>query len=191
MSYVILDIESVPLKITDKSIWIYLSEKATVRTMHPVFSKVIVIGTKTPDADPEVMYDDSEKELLEKFWGLMNEQRPEKIVTYNGYGFDIPFLLVRSAVNNVKPTINIHMNKWYMEGSNHFDCMLVLSAKGLFLNVAQEIVCRMLGIDVPSDKISGTQIEDCYKRGDWEPILSRCKQDLIMTEKLYKKIVGI
>jgi len=191
MSYAILDIESVPLKITDESIWIYLSKKATVRTMHPVFSKVIVIGIKTPDADPEVMYDDSEKELLEKFWGLMNEQRPEKIVTYNGYGFDIPFLLVRSAINNVKPTINIHMNKWYMEGSNHFDCMLVLSAKGLFLNVAQEIVCRMLGIDVPSDKISGTQIKDCYKRGDWEPILSRCKQDLIMTEKLYKKIGGI
>jgi len=69
--------------------------------------------------------------------------------------------------------------------------MLVLSAKGLFLNVAQEIVCRMLGIDVPSDRTSGTQIEDCYKRGDWKPILSRCKQDLMMTEKLYKKIVGI
>ena len=191
MDYVILDIECVPLKITNESIWIYLSEKATVRTMHPVFSKVIVIGTKTPDADPEVVYDDSEKELLEKFWGLMNEQRPKKIVTYNGYGFDIPFLLVRSAINNVKPTINIHMNKWYMEGSNHFDCMLVLSAKGLFLNVAQEIVCRMLGIDIPSDRISGTQIEDCYRRGDRDPILSRCKQDLIMTEKLYKKIGGI
>lgn len=46
MSYVILDMESVPLEITDESIWIYLSEKAMVRTMHPAFSKVIVVGIK-------------------------------------------------------------------------------------------------------------------------------------------------
>jgi len=188
MSYVVLDIESVPLKIPDDSVWIYLSEKATVRTMHPVFSKVITIGIKKPDADPEVIHGDNEKELLEKFWDLMNKLRPNPIVTYNGYGYDIPFLTVRSVINKVKPTIRIEPNKWRMDGSNHFDCMLVLSDKGNFLNVAQEIACRMLGIGVSGDTISGSQIEECYNKGDWKPIIDRCKRDLMMTEELYKRL---
>jgi predicted PolB exonuclease-like 3'-5' exonuclease len=191
MSYLVLDIESIPLKITDESVWIYLSEKATVRTMHPVFSKVIAIGIKKPDSDPEVFHGENEKELLEKFWELMSELRPSsssQIVTFNGYGYDVPFLLVRSAINNVNPTVSINMNKWNMERSNHFDCMLVLSAKGSFLNVAQEITCRMLGISVTGDTISGSEIEECYNKGDWKPIIERCKRDLIMTEELYKRL---
>ena len=191
MSYVILDLESAPLEITDEDVWIYLSEKKTVRSLHPVFSKTIAIGTKPPDELPNVIYSDNEKELLEKFWSLMGNLQPEKIVTFNGYGFDVPFLLVRSRLNNVKPTININLNKWQNETSNHFDCMVFFSQYGVFINVAQAIICKMLGINVPSDIISGTQIEECYKRKDWRPIIHRCEQDLIMTEKLYKKIVGI
>jgi len=186
--YLVIDIETCPLKISDTTVWVYLTEKATVRTMHPVFSKIIAIGTKQPNAGPQVICGDNEKEILEKFWALIDTLKPKTIITFNGYGFDVPFILARSSLNKVKPSTWINTNKWNMETSNHFDCMLFFSQKGAFINVAQAIICRMLGINVPSDIISGTQIEDCYKRKDWKPITYRCAQDTIMTEELYKRI---
>ena len=190
LSYLIVDIETVPLEILDENIWIYLSEKATTRTMHPVFSKIIVIGLKQPRLDPIMLSGNTEKEILNEFWKKVGEIKPIKFITYNGYKFDIPFILVRSAINNITPTIEINTNKWYMEDSNHYDCMLALSYKENFLNVALDIVCKMFSINVV-DKISGNEIEAYYKRNDWDPIIHRCLQDVILTEKLYKKICGI
>ena len=186
--YLVIDIETCPMKISDATVWVYLTEKATRRDLHPVFSKIIAIGTKQPNAPPQVIYGDNEREILEKFWALIDTLKPKTIITFNGYGFDIPFILARSSLNKIKASTWINTNKWNMETSNHFDCMIFFSQKGAFINVAQAIICRMLGINVPSNIISGTQIEDCYKRKDWKPIIYRCEQDTIMTEELYKRI---
>ena len=43
-----------------------------------------------------------ESELLEAFWELV--RRYETVVTFNGRGFDVPFLYLRSAVLNVPIT---------------------------------------------------------------------------------------
>lgn len=190
LNYVTIDIECVPLKINDQDIWVYLSEKATVRTMHPVFSKVITIGLKEFDQDPEVLYSDDEKQLLDDFWSKLAAIEPDKVITFNGYGFDIPFLDVRSLMNNIQPTKNINTNKWNMERSNHYDCMLALSSKGNFLNVAQDIVCKIMSIPV-EEKIEGSRIEKCYISGDWDSINNKCRQDVIQTEQIFKKLHGM
>lgn len=188
--YLVVDIETCPLKIPDDNVWVYLTEKVTRRDLHPVFSKIIVIGTKKPNEQPKTFNGDDEREILKKFWDYIDELKPKIIVTFNGYGFDIPFIYARSALNKIKPTKRINRNKWNMVTSNHFDCMLFFSQYGAFINVAQAVICKMLGINVPSDMISGTQIENHYKKGDWKPIIYHCKQDTIMAEELYKKIRG-
>ena len=188
VEYLVVDIETCPLKISDDSVWVYLTEKVTRRDLHPVFSKIIAIGIKQPNTQPNVIHGDNEREILEKFWVLIDKLKPKTIVTFNGYGFDVPFIYARSSLNKIKPTMRINTNKWNMERSNHFDCMVFFSQYGVFINVAQAIICKMLGIGVPSDIISGPQIEDCYKGKDWKPIIYRCEQDTIMTEELYKKI---
>jgi len=44
----------------------------------------------------------TEKEMLEDFWeGAKNY---DTFVTFNGRGFDLPFLNLRSAVNGIRPT---------------------------------------------------------------------------------------
>jgi predicted PolB exonuclease-like 3'-5' exonuclease len=183
-----LDVECAPVDINDLDVWIYLSEKATTRTMHPVFSKIISIAIKVLDEEQEILYGDDEHEILEEFWGKIAAINPDKIVTFNGYGFDIPFIYVRSMINKIEPTKQINCNKWNMETSNHFDCMLALSYKGAFLNVAQDIICKMLSIEVP-DKIDGREIEKCYVNKNWASINNRCQQDVIALEQIYKKLV--
>jgi len=190
MKLVSMDVETVPLEITNYDVWVYLTEKATVRPMHPLFSKIISIALKEFNNEPEVLFSPNEKQLLDEFWSKLAAINPDKIITYNGYNFDIPFLEVRSLINNIQPTITIEPNKWRMDSSNHYDCMLAISNKGTFLNVAQDIVCKMWGISV-EEKIEGSKIEKCYFDGDWDSINHRCYQDVIQTEQIYKKLHNI
>src|SRR5436189_193261 len=52
----------------------------------------------------------TEKEMLQKFWELAS--RYDEFVTFNGRSFDVPFLVVRSAVNKVKPTKDLLANRY-------------------------------------------------------------------------------
>ncbi|MEM2925390.1 MAG: hypothetical protein QXJ68_06835, partial [Methanocellales archaeon] len=65
-------------------------------------------------------------------WNYLSKFNPDLIVSFNGYRFDIPFLYVRSLLNEVKPSLPINTNKYNMDRSNHFDCMLVLSHNDVF-----------------------------------------------------------
>ena len=185
-----LDIETTPLEFDDKEIVNYLMDKKFPRFSHPFFGKIIAIGIKKENEEPVIFHGNDEKELLTKFWRLVSEERIEKIITWNGYGFDIPFINIRSVMNEIKRTKNINLNKWRMldSGSNHIDCMQFFSSAGEFQFIALEIACRLMGIEVPKDRIRGEDVEKIFKRGEWEPIINKNKEDLLMLEKLYQKI---
>ncbi|MFQ5974804.1 MAG: ribonuclease H-like domain-containing protein [Candidatus Hydrothermarchaeales archaeon] len=188
MDYISLDIETAPLKIEDDIVIEYLIKKKFVMGTHPLFSKIITIGIKENEKEPVFFRGDKEHSVLTGFWKRIKLDVPPKIVTFNGYNFDIPFLLVRSKVNNIEPTLNINTNKWKMDFSNHFDCMLAFSEIDKFSWVSLDIICRLMGIPVPEDRIKRSQVIECYQKKDWEPILKRNKQDLALVESLYEKI---
>ncbi len=126
--------------------------------------------------------------MLTEFWSQLDINQPNLVVTFNGMGFDVPFLFFRSVANNVAPTFPIEINKYKMETSNHFDCMHALSVKGAFTWVSLDIACRLLGIPMPRGRVKGSRIEESYKEGDWELIRNRALQDLELTEQLFLKI---
>jgi|Deesub1362A_J573_1020465.scaffolds.fasta_scaffold00005_167 DNA polymerase elongation subunit (family B) len=191
MNFITLDIEVVPIDFEDKMVIDYLISKQFTVGLNPLFAKIIVIGLKENKQDPICYYGDNEKEILQKFWDYYYEKKPEKIVTFNGYKFDVPFIYVRSAINGLKkkPLIGINRNKWYMEGSNHFDCMLFLSGMENFQWVAKDIACKMLGISVPENRLTIDELLLNYRKGNWDPIIQYNKEDLTMTEQLYEKLL--
>lgn len=188
--YVILDIETVALpEAMEPKVLDYLMGKDTAKVigLHPVFSKIVVIGIKEPDNEPIFFWGDDERKILSDTWAYFNEHRGVRVVTFNGYNFDIPFIKVRSLIKSIEPTIRIETNKWRMEGSNHFDLMLAFSHIDRFLWVALETLCRLYDIEVPEDKLSGREVMACYRRRDWDSIIKHNRQDLVMTDELYKK----
>lgn len=196
MKYIALDIETVPLEIKDPDIIQYLMDKKIskeMRVLDPNYSKIVAIGLKQESKDPQILIGEDESKLLKEFWDIldnyMKQPTPYKkwIVTHNGYKFDVPFIIVRSYVNHIKPKVAINTNKWRMEESNHFDTMLFFSQYELFTNLNLKILCRMHNIEVP-EGISGANIEEHYKKGNWDIIKEHCKQDVQLTAKLYEKI---
>ncbi len=186
--YLVLDIETIPIDFEDRDIIDYLILKKTKRAYHPFFSKVIAIGVKRRGEEPVIWAGDDEGEILGEFWDHIEESRPGLYVTFNGMKFDVPFLTVRSMINGIKPTDTINVNKWKLEQENHFDLMIALTDKWGLIWVSFDITCKILGIDLPDDAVSGAKISEFYDRGDWESIKRHNRQDLELTEKLFLKV---
>jgi DNA polymerase elongation subunit (family B) len=186
--WVVVNIVVAPEKPFTSDILEYLMDKSFPRKMHPLFSKIIMIGLKKEGMTPILIHGQKEKNILNRFWKYMEKVRPDRIVTFNGYNFDVPFILVRSKLNQITPSYEFNTTKWRMDNSNHFDCMQLLSAKENFLNVALDISCRLLGVSVPDQRIRGEEIPSYHANGDYEQIKIHCVQDLEMTEQLYQKL---
>lgn len=191
MNYVFLDIETVPLNITHEDIKSYFMDNKITkesRAFNPNYSKIVTICVKKINQEAEIFSGDNELEVLEKFLDFLNENKNSVFITYNGYGFDIPFLNVRLALNKLNLPIVINTNKWNMEKSNHFDVMLFLSQNNTFTNTRLYIVARMHGVDFQGERSLGKDIEKHYKQKDWDFINSHCKQDVEILEGLFKRV---
>lgn len=191
MAYIFLDIETVPFEIKDEDIKTYLMDKKISkerRSMDPNYSKIIVICVKIIGEDVKVFSGENEKEVLEQFWNFLKENKNFILVTHNGYKFDMPFIIVRSCVNGVNIPVSVSMNRWQMETSNHFDTMLFFSQYETFTNPNLEILAKLNGIEVPTERLSGADVERIYKEGDLDKIKERCKQDVEILEKVFVKL---
>src|SRR3989344_710785 len=184
MNYLVVDIETVPAEIKDEDIKEYLMDKQInkeMRSFHPLFSKIICICLK--NENEIITLSGNEKEILEKFWDIAKGYN--YFITFNGYGFDVPFLIIRSTIKKVKFRNIINLNKFSMQGSNHFDVMLYFNQSGNFTNIRLDVIAKSLGIQIDSNRFTGREVEKLHKEGKMDEIISHCKQDVEITEQIY------
>lgn len=126
----------------------------------------------------------SEKEILENFWRDINNYN--QFITFNGRGFDCPYLMLRSAVLKVKPTKNLMPNRYYSD--IHLDLLDQLTFYGAFRKFSLDFYCRSFGIPSPKiEGVSGEKINQYFKEGRYLEIARYCLADVIATEELYKR----
>lgn len=187
MKYIFLDMETVPLEIKNEDVKQYLMDKKISkedRSFNPLYSKIIALGIRTLNTPTQIFTGD-EKDILEQFWNNIRGVNTV-LITYNGYKFDIPFIVLRSIINHVKVLFSINLNKWQMQKSNHFDVMLFFSQNELFFNPNLRILGKMFGIE-SEDSLFGYDIERLYKEGKIEEIKRHCQSDIEVMEKIFLK----
>lgn len=122
---------------------------------------------------------ENEKDLLIKFWEITKNY--EKFVTYNGDGFDFPYLIIRSGVNRVKIPFEI---KKYGNG-NHIDLMNKLNQNNRGYKL--EFVCKAFGIKNPkAEGVHGGDVSKLYKAGEFKKIADYVSRDVVATGELYR-----
>ncbi len=130
-----------------------------------------------------------EKEILEKFWQVADVCN--EFVSFNGRGFDAPFLAIRSLVHGVKPTKDLMSNRYLslQRGCAHIDLMDQLTFYGAArFRKSLHLFCRALGIESP--KAGGTTGDDVaalYANKKYEDIARYNAGDLFATAALYKR----
>lgn len=131
----------------------------------------------------------TEKEMLENFWkGAKNY---EEFVTFNGRGFDAPFLMIRSAIHEIHPSVDLMSNRYLSRqwnGPRHVDLMDQLSFYGARRQKGSlHLYCRAFGIKSPkSEGITGDDVGPLFKAGRFQDIARYNVGDLRATRALYE-----
>jgi len=132
----------------------------------------------------------NEKELLLNFWEIIKPY--QQFITFNGYNFDVPILMLRSAMNEIRPSKNL-MTSRYLDRQpynlQHIDLADQLSfygAKNDYLGL--HFWTRAFGIDSPKEgELTGDKVAQYFREGKTLEIARYCLKDVIATTALFEK----
>lgn len=132
----------------------------------------------------------SEKEMLEKFWeGAKNYNY---FITFNGRTFDVPFLMVRSAIHGVKPTKDLMRGRYLSQQSFdavHIDLLDQLSFYGAMRRKGSlHLWSRAFGITSPkASGVTGDDVGRLFSEKKFLEIAKYNSGDLRATKQLHEK----
>lgn len=176
----------------------------------PLTGKIVAIGILNPDTDKGAVYFydpfgklkrteekdiqytplESEKEILKEFWETASLY--DQFITFNGRGFDAPFLAVRSAIYKLKPTKNLMPNRYesgdYGKLITHVDLLDRLTFFGSVRRKGNlHMWCQAFGIKSPkADGITGDDVGQLFKDKKYLDIAKYCAGDLWATKELFE-----
>jgi DNA polymerase elongation subunit (family B) len=171
-------------------------------SLYPYTAKVVAIGMLNTESEKAlVLYEGNgkdewsseektvkykplaEEEMLKYFWKYIS--KAEKIISFNGRNFDLPFLMIRSAINKIKPTVNFLKNRY--DSSHHIDLLEQFTFYGLTKKFNLDFYCYAFGIKSPKSKgITGMEVKELHKAGRIDDIAIYCGEDIRATYELFK-----
>jgi 3'-5' exonuclease len=130
-----------------------------------------------------------EVEMLTAFWDVARHY--DNIVTFNGRGFDVPFLYLRSAQLNVPITRKDWLGYRYAT-EPHCDLAEQLAFYGVSgrdgaaRKFNLDFYCKAFGIESPkSHGVTGADVTAMLNEGKYREIAEYCLRDVVATVKLY------
>jgi len=147
-------------------------------------------GEKNQDIEHEncVLKQRTEVEMLKDFWAGMKKY--DNFVGYNSRGFDAPFIILRSAVHKIKPTVDLMSNRYtsMQRGVKHIDLYDQLSFYGAFRrSLKLHLVCRAFGIKSPKEEgVTGDDVAQLFKDKKYLDIAKYNTRDLEATLGVYE-----
>jgi DNA polymerase elongation subunit (family B) len=170
--------------------------------LYPLTGEVVAIGMLNPDSDKGAVYyqapggahepleedgieyiADSEAGILKRFWDAVKYYN--QIITFNGRGFDAPYLLIRSAIHKIQPTKELMPNRYSL---SHCDLIDVLTFYGAVRRkFSLHMWCKAFGIKSPKEEgVTGYEVPDLFKQKEYLTIARYCVGDLYATKELYE-----
>jgi DNA polymerase elongation subunit (family B) len=131
-----------------------------------------------------------EAELLTGFWDVAKHY--ETIITFNGRGFDVPFVYLRSALLGV-PISRRDWLGYRFQTDPHCDLAEQLTFYGISgrdgaaRRFNLDFYCKAFGIESPkSHGVTGTDVNSLMAAGRYRDIAEYCLRDVKATVLLYK-----
>lgn len=112
---------------------------------------------------------------LRLFFDKVKALNPTRVVSFNGYSFDIPFLWTKALEHNLL------LPRCFVDKSMHLDLWYILTrrGKGKLSDFAQLLGQPSVGV--------GSDVPDLYKAGKISEIREHCESDLLVTESLFNR----
>jgi DNA polymerase elongation subunit (family B) len=174
-------------------------------SLWPLTGKIIVVAMLNPDSGRgRIWYEkdggrseetsedgrfkfvgDTEPGFLAEFWKAM--RRFQRFVTFNGRGFDGPFLMLRSAVLGIPPTRNLVGYRYAIRP--HTDLLEAVTFFGASRKWNLDFACKAFGVESPKEHgMDGFSVGPYYRAGRIREIAAYCRRDVEATAGLYRKL---
>ena len=150
---------------------------------------IICIGIAIDNDDPIAIVAETieqEAEILKSFYEVLRGVPHSIANTYIGHnisGFDMRVIRQRSMVLGVKPMRGIPFDSKPWD-KNPFDTMMQWDSKNM---VKLDKIARAFGLQGKGD-IDGSQVYQLWKDKKFSDIAKYCKDDVIMTRNVYRKM---
>lgn len=169
----------------------------------PVTGEIIAIGMLNIDTGNAKVYfcgdeenaDEYEKEgvtykmgnerhVLEWFW--KDVVHFDQMITFNGRGFDAPYILFRSMVHDLMPSIDLMPYRY--DARKHCDLADQLSYYGATRRFGLHLYMQALGLQSPKEAgVDGGAVPQLFKDKEYKKIAEYCMRDVYATAELFKK----
>jgi predicted PolB exonuclease-like 3'-5' exonuclease len=184
MDYFYIDIETIPL---DKEKYASLDEDERKKLLNPIDSRIIAVGFQKKGLDSQIFYSEDEKVLLQAFWSALTVQKqsrvPYRIVGFNIKDYDLPFLVTRSFINNVK--IVPFLLKDVIDVREQLSAFKFGPTRGKLKEFGS-----LMGLTIMDD-IDGSQVAENYWNAQHEKIKTYLKKDLEITQKIHERMMEL
>jgi DNA polymerase elongation subunit (family B) len=131
-----------------------------------------------------------EVELLNAFWEVARHY--ESIITFNGRGFDVPFIYLRSALLNVPITRKDWLGYRYQteppcDLAEQFTYYNVSGREGAAKRFNLDFYCKAFGIESPKARgVTGRDVNALMAANCFREIAEYCLRDVRATVLLYQ-----
>ncbi len=162
--------------------------KGEVMATNPLLGQIVCIGVHevrgTSVKNVGIIGD--EEYILRSFWDLIKDF-DGVFISFNGIGFDVPFIIKRSMHYGIKPTNNGFLDTRKYQTVPHFDVRLVFSNYDSYASGKLELICELLGVESSKQgDIKADGVEDAYLSGQINKIKEYCLRDVKATYEVYK-----
>lgn len=131
----------------------------------------------------------TEKEMIKDFWD--GAKMYDTFVTFNGRGFDVPFLNLRSAIHGIRPTKDLMEGRYLYQQkyARHVDLQDQMTFYGAMQKrPSLHLFCRAFGIESPkAEGVAGDDVAELFRMKKFRDIAEYNSRDVIDTTLLYKK----
>lgn len=127
--------------------------------------------------------------ILAEFWQFLSgfDTNCDLIIGHNILDFDLPFIVQRSIINNVRPTVNFYFGKY--KKAPIFDTMREWDCWKWGGSTSLEKLAFALGLENPkSDDIDGAKIYDAFLAERFEEIYIYCMRDVKTTRNVWRRM---
>jgi DNA polymerase elongation subunit (family B) len=180
-----------------------IAEAKEALAFSPLTGEIVAIGMLNPDTSKGAVFfragdnppeefeehdikfvPDTEEGTLKRFWEAVKHY--DQIITFNGRGFDAPFIMTRSAIHRIKQTKDLMPNR-YSTTTSHVDLLDQLTFYGsVRRKFSLHMWCKAFGIKSPKEEgVTGHEVKNLFEEGKYIEIAKYCVGDLHATKELF------
>lgn len=164
-----------------------IDDRRKLLSVTPEYCRIVAAGWSVSgdEISARVIGKDREDEIrfLEEFWEWAKSVRT--IVGFNCLHFDLPVILIRSALLGVTPSRRINLSPY--RNTDVCDLMTLRWPKSKPMGLKP--LAKALGIEIPADDVDGSMVEDLYNR-EPERLKEYVKSDVEITRKVHQVLSG-